>query len=113
MPGRNSNPLQHGKNRLFYRLKWPGKALGPRAPGMYADIVIYSKGNASGFTVPKSCLVTSTERKYVLVIRSGKVQKVDVTSGNESGHSVEVFGILIKTDSVIVNASDEIIEGKF
>ena len=36
------------------------------SPGMYADVVIYSKGNASGFTVPKSAVVTSTERKYVL-----------------------------------------------
>ncbi len=35
------------------------------APGMYADLLIYSKGNASGFTIPKSGVVTSTERKYV------------------------------------------------
>jgi len=81
-------------------------------PGMYADVVIYSKGNASGFTIPKSGLVTSTERKYVLAIRSGRIQKVDVTSGNESGSSVEVFGNLDKTDSVIVHASDEIKEGE-
>ena len=80
-------------------------------PGMYADVVIYSKGNASGFTIPKSSLVTSTERKYVLVVRSGKIEKVDVTSGKESGNSVEVFGNLNKSDSVIVNASDEIVEG--
>jgi membrane fusion protein, multidrug efflux system len=81
-------------------------------PGMYADILIYAKGNASGFTVPKSSLVTSTERKYVLVVSAGRIQKVDVTSGNESGSFVEVFGNLNETDSVIVNASDEIKEGK-
>lgn len=82
------------------------------SPGMYADIVIYSKGNESGFTIPKSSLVISTEGKYVLVVRSGRIQKVDVTSGNESGKSVEVFGNLNSSDSVIVNASDEITEGK-
>jgi len=81
-------------------------------PGMYADIVIYSKGKTSGFTVPKSSLVTSTERKYVLTVRAGRIQKVDVTSGNESGSSVEVFGNLDKTDSVIVHGSDEINEGE-
>src|SRR5664279_3743406 len=27
-------------------------------PGMYADVVIYSRGNASGFTVPRTSLVT-------------------------------------------------------
>ena len=80
-------------------------------PGMYADVVIYPKGNTSGFTVPRSGLVTTTERKYVLVVRSGKIQKLDVTSGRESGSSVEVFGALDKTDSVIENANDEIVEG--
>jgi len=82
-------------------------------PGMYADVVIYSKGNASGFTVPRTSLVTSTERKYVLAVRSGSIHKVDVTSGNESGSSVEVFGNLTKADSVIVNANDEIKEGAY
>jgi membrane fusion protein (multidrug efflux system) len=82
-------------------------------PGMYADIVIYSKGNASGFTVPKSSVVSSTERKYVLAVRSGKIVKVDVTSGNENGNSVEVFGNLSRTDRVIVNANDEIKEGDY
>ena len=81
-------------------------------PGMYADIVIYSKGNVNGFKVPKTSLVVSTERKYVLVLRSGKIQKVDVTSSNESGSSVEVFGNLDKTDSVIVHGNDEINEGE-
>jgi len=82
-------------------------------PGMYADILIYSKGNASGFSVPKSSLVTSTERKYVLVIRSGEIHKVDVTSGNESAGIIEVFGNLNKGDSAIVDANDEIKEGKY
>jgi membrane fusion protein, multidrug efflux system len=83
------------------------------APGMYADIVIYSKGNASGFSVPKSCVVTSTERKYVLALRSGKIAKIDVTTGNESGKMIEVFGNLEKSDSLIINANDEIREGNY
>jgi membrane fusion protein, multidrug efflux system len=83
------------------------------APGMYADIAIYTKGNVNGFTVPKSAIVTSTERKYVLAVRSGMIKKVDVTSGNESGNSVEVFGKLQKNDSLIVDASEEIKEGKY
>jgi membrane fusion protein (multidrug efflux system) len=82
-------------------------------PGMYADVVIYSRGNASGFAVPRTSLVTSTERKYVLVERSGRIEKVDVTSGNESGNLVEVFGNLNKSDSVIINATDEIKAGPY
>jgi multidrug efflux pump subunit AcrA (membrane-fusion protein) len=83
------------------------------APGMYADIVIYSKGNASGFSVPKSSVVTSTERRYVLVVRSGKIIKTDVTTGNETDKSIEVFGNLSKGDSVITEANDEIKEGGY
>jgi membrane fusion protein, multidrug efflux system len=81
------------------------------SPGMYADIVIYSKGNASGFIVPKSSVVTSTERKYVLAIRAGKIVKIDVTTGNEANNRIEVFGNLNKSDSLIANASDDIKEG--
>jgi multidrug efflux pump subunit AcrA (membrane-fusion protein) len=83
------------------------------SPGMYADVVIYSKGNASGFTIPRSCVITSTERKYVLAVRSGKIVKTDVTTGNEDGNKIEVFGNLVITDSLIVNASDEIKEGNY
>ena len=79
-------------------------------PGMYADILIYSKGNSSGFSIPKSCVVTSTERKYVMVVRSGKILKIDVTTGIEADNNIEVFGNLTKTDSLITNASDEIKE---
>jgi membrane fusion protein, multidrug efflux system len=83
------------------------------APGMYADILVYSKGNANGFTVPKSGVIMSTERKYVLVAKSGKISKVDVTTGNESGNLVEAYGNLSAGDSIIVNANDEIKEGKY
>jgi membrane fusion protein (multidrug efflux system) len=82
-------------------------------PGMYADIVIYTKSNTSGFTLPKSSVITSTERKYVLVVRSHNISKVDVTSGNESGNYIEVFGNLAMGDSVISNSNDEIREGKY
>ena len=83
------------------------------SPGMYADVIIYSKGNVSGFSVPKSGVVTSTERKYVLSVRKGKISKIDVTTGNESGNLIEVFGNLSALDSLITDASDEIKEGNY
>ncbi len=83
------------------------------SPGMYADVIIYSKGNVSGFRVPKSAVVTSTERKYVLLVKSGRIVKVDVTTGNESGSSAEVFGNLLKGDSIITDANEEIREGVY
>lgn len=81
------------------------------APGMYADVEISSKGNINAYQVPKSAVVTSTERKYVLVFKNSFVKKVDITSGNQSGDRIEVFGGLSANDSVIVNATDDIAEG--
>ena len=83
---------------------------GSLAPGMYADVVLSSKGNANALSVPKSAVVTSTERKYVLVVKDGKTTKVDVSTGNASIDKIEVYGALQAGDKVIVNASDEIKE---
>ncbi len=77
-------------------------------PGMYADVVIYAKGNPAAFTVPKSAVVSSTERKYVIAMRNGKTEKIDVTTRNENSEKVEIFGSLAKGDKIIVNANDEI-----
>jgi len=61
--------------------------------------------------VPKTAVVTSTERKYVIVIRDGRTAKVDVTTGNEGSSRIEVLGDLKPGDQVIANANDEIKEG--
>ena len=78
------------------------------SPGMYADVVIYVKGNPDAFTVPKSCVVSSTERKYVIVLRNGKINKVDVITRNETAEKIEIFGPLQPGDELIINANDEI-----
>ena len=83
---------------------------GSLAPGMYADVVLYSKGNTNALSVPKSAVVTSTERKYVLLVRDGKITKVDVSTGNTSINKTEVYGALQAGDKVIENATDEIKE---
>jgi len=84
---------------------------GVLAPGMYADVVLYSKGNVNALSVPKSAVVTSTERKYVLLVKDGKTYKVDVSTGNASIDRIEVYGTLQPGDKVIENANDEIKEG--
>lgn len=84
---------------------------GNLAPGMYADVILENKGNAGALSVPKSSVVTSTERKYVLVVRDGKAYMADVSTGNETPDRIEVFGNLQAGEQVIVNANDEIKEG--
>ena len=80
---------------------------GRLAPGMYADVLFDSKGNAMAFTVPKTAVVTSTERKYVIVIRDGKMIKVDVATGNETASKVEITGDLQPGEEVVAKANDE------
>lgn len=83
---------------------------GALSPGMFAEVVFQSAGNVHGMSVPKSAVVTSTERKYVLVMRDGKVRRVDVSTGNESASRVEVYGALQPGEQVMLNANDEIKE---
>jgi membrane fusion protein (multidrug efflux system) len=55
-------------------------------------------------------VVTSTERKYVLVMSGDKITKVDVSTGNQTVNKIEVFGALKAGDQVIAVANDEIKE---
>jgi multidrug efflux pump subunit AcrA (membrane-fusion protein) len=78
---------------------------------MYAEVLLYPKGGTQAMHVPKTAVVTSTERKYVLVMKDNNISKVDVTTGNENGSSIEVYGALQPGDTVIVNADDQIQAG--
>ena len=81
------------------------------SPGMYADVMLYSKGSVQAYTVVKTAVVTSTERKYVISVRGNKAVKVDVVTGNETSDKVEIFGNLEDGDTIVINANDEIKEG--
>ena len=83
---------------------------GVLSPGMFANVVLNSNGNTNAMFVPKSAVVTSTERKYVLTMKDGKIKKVDVSTGNTTAASIEIFGALQVGDTVIANANDEIKE---
>ncbi len=81
------------------------------ASGMYVEVMLTSKGNADGFIVPRSAVVTSTEKKYVIAVRNNKAVKINVETGNEDSGRIEVNGSLLPNDIIIVNANDEIKEG--
>ena len=80
------------------------------SPGMFADVVLKSKGNMDALFVPKSAVITSTERKYVLLVKDGKRTKVDVSTGNETSSKIEIYGNIQAGDKVIATANDEIKE---
>jgi membrane fusion protein (multidrug efflux system) len=80
------------------------------SPGMYADVIFESKGTPNAVSVPINAVVTSTERKYISVIRDGKTVKVDVTTGNQGRSRVEIIGAVKAGEKVIAPADDEIKE---
>jgi membrane fusion protein (multidrug efflux system) len=84
---------------------------GKLAPGMYADVQFDSKGNADGYTVPRSAVVTSTDRKYVIAVRDRRTIRVDVATGNESADKIEITGDLQPGEKIVRKASDDLQEG--
>ena len=80
-------------------------------PGMFAEVILPVKRNTPALVVPKSALVISTERKYIIIVKDGKTKWIDIQEGNSRNDSTEVFGNLFAQDKVVLKANDEIKEG--
>ncbi len=80
-------------------------------PGMYAEVTLSTRGHANAFVLPRTAVVTTTEKKYVVALDSGMTRWVDVSPGNEGEDSVEVFGNIADGAPVVVNASYQIKNG--
>jgi hypothetical protein len=65
----------------------------------------------STFIVPKTAVVTSTEKVFVIKVVNHKAQWIDVKKGFTSGDMVEIFGDLKPEDNLVKTASDEIRDG--
>jgi RND family efflux transporter MFP subunit len=81
------------------------------APGMYAEVQWpIARAQASLF-VPATAVVRTSERQFVVRVRNGIVEWVDVRRGEVNGDAVEVFGDLREGDVVVRRGSDEIRPG--
>ena len=81
-------------------------------PGMYAEVKLQTGREDPTFVIPKTSLVLSTERSFVIQVKDSKANWVDVIKGDEGKDSVEVFGPIKEGDTVLINASDEIENGR-
>jgi hypothetical protein len=61
--------------------------------------------------VPKTSVVTTTERTFVVRDRGGRAEWVDVTKGAADGDLVEIAGSVNPGDRIVRRATDEIREG--
>jgi len=81
------------------------------APGMYPVVHWPVRSNDPGFFVPKTSVVTTTERTFVVRDKSGRAEWVNVQKGAIDGDLIRVIGPLQEGDRVVKRATDEIREG--
>ena len=84
---------------------------GSLAPGMYPTVKWPVRRSRPALFVPKTSVVTTTERTFVIRDRSGQAEWVDVKKGATDGDLVEVIGTLKPGDRVVRRATDEIRDG--
>jgi RND family efflux transporter MFP subunit len=81
------------------------------SPGMYPKVSWPVRQTRPALLVPKTAVVTTTERVFVIRDRDGKAEWVDVRRGPAEGDLVEVNGNLSPGDRVVRRATDEINDG--
>ncbi|PWU01301.1 MAG: efflux RND transporter periplasmic adaptor subunit [Terriglobia bacterium] len=84
---------------------------GSLAPGMYPTVKWPVRRSRAALFVPKTSVVTTTERTFVIRERGGRAEWVDVKKGVADGDLVEVIGNLQPGDTVVRLATDEMREG--
>lgn len=79
--------------------------------GMYATASIRFRRKELSFLVPESAVFTNLEKRFVIRLRAGKAELVDVKNGISQDDKVEIFGNLSEGDTLMVRATDEIKPG--
>ncbi|MFN8658511.1 MAG: efflux RND transporter periplasmic adaptor subunit [Candidatus Obscuribacterales bacterium] len=82
------------------------------APGMYAEVIWPVVHAKASLFVPKTSVVTTTEKTFVVRVKDGVTEWVDVKPGIADGELTEVFGNLQPGDEIAVRGTDELRAGK-
>jgi RND family efflux transporter MFP subunit len=84
---------------------------GALAPGMYPTAKWPVRSGRASLWAPRTAVVTTSERTFVIRERDGKAEWVDVKRGAADGDLVEVTGNLRAGDRILKRGSDEVREG--
>ncbi len=80
-------------------------------PGMIADISIDLAAQDSSFVVPKSAVMSGTEKIFIIKKQGDKARWIEVKKGREANGKTEIFGNINLGDTIITTASEEIRDG--
>jgi membrane fusion protein, multidrug efflux system len=84
---------------------------GELSPGTFADVLWPVRRSYPTLFVPTSSVANTLERVFVVRIRDGKSEWIDVKTGVTVGKMTEVFGDLHEGDIVAVRGTDELRAG--
>jgi len=80
-------------------------------PGSFANVVWPIQRPYATLFVPSSAVTTDLQRTFVIRVRQGKAEWVDVKPGVTVDGKTEIFGDLRPGDIVVANATDSIRNG--
>jgi membrane fusion protein, multidrug efflux system len=84
---------------------------GRLAPGTFCQVRWPVRRTAPSLLVPGGSVASTTGRTFVIRVRGGRTEWVDVKTGLASGSLVEVFGDLESGDEIAVRGTDELRSG--
>src|SRR5438105_9736831 len=79
--------------------------------GMFPEVLWPVRRTEPTLFVPTSAVARTTEATFVIRIRGGNTEWVNVQTGEPDGKSIEVFGGLHEGDEVAVRGTDELRAG--
>jgi membrane fusion protein (multidrug efflux system) len=86
-------------------------AKGELSPGTFSDVLWPVRRSYPTLFVPTSAVANTLERMFVVRVRDGKSEWVDVKTGATVDKMTEVFGDLHEGDMVAVRGTDELRPG--
>jgi RND family efflux transporter MFP subunit len=84
---------------------------GALSPGTFCQVRWPVRRPEPSLFVPSGSVASTTDRTFVVRVRNGKTEWIDVRTGLTSGPVTEVFGDLQPGDQVAVRGTDEIKPG--
>ena len=84
---------------------------GKLAPGAFCQVRWPVRRTEPSLFVPSGSVASTTGRTFVIRIRDGKTEWVDVKTGLSAGNTIEVFGSLAAGDTIAARGTDELRPG--
>ncbi len=75
--------------------------------GAFAYVKLDLQRNGNSFVVPPAAIATTQERKFVIRVKNGKAEWVDVRQGMSTDKGIEIFGNINNGDTLVGRATDE------